>query len=146
MKEGVSLMRVLKLLLKSTAIGFALLFTLELIRFAILRNNDFSLTSNSGSILLIILVFPVNSLLHDRLVERIYLIKNVDLEKIDLILKTFKAKPVNQLGGVYEYKLSIMQSWERQVIIEVEPDKVKVIAPIRVIRKLEKELIDNKEI
>ena len=134
-------MRVLKLLLKSTAIGFTLLFSLELIRFAILRTNDFSLTSNSGTILIIILWFPVNSLLHDRQVERTYSIKNVDLEKIELLLKNFKAKQVSQLGGIYEYKLSILQSWERQVIVEVESDNVKVVAPIRVIRKLEKDII-----
>ncbi len=92
----------------------------------------------SEVVISIILILPLNTWYGYRLVERTYLKSFVDMTDIEVILKKNKCNLIKQNDGVSDYRFSYLYLFEGEMNVKESNDKIKIIAPEQLIRKLDK--------
>ncbi len=131
-------MRTLKLFIITLFGSVLLILSYELIWYLVKGPSSRTLYENIRILLPIILIMPVNALIHDRVVKREYFRKDFNKDKFNLLLKKYKAKSIKITEEKCEYEIPFLYSFDGEIVVEYVDELVKVSAPARLIRKLER--------
>lgn len=130
-------MRTLKMFI-ITLIGSVLLISsYELIWFLVKGPSSRTLHDIIWILLPITLFMPVNALVHDRAVHRVYSQNDFNQDRLNFLLKKYKAKSIKITEEKCVYQIPLIYSFDGKVVVEYVEERINLRAPARIIRKLE---------